>query len=107
MVTVEMLNDEEIIEREHKLVFAEAAGVPQHDVLLFPFLYRGKLEISQDGILFGIFGSACRHRCPSGESGILTNRFPALQLPRSRPFRVVRGIPSLDGSARRARQWSE
>ena len=82
MVAVEMLNDKKIVEREDEFLLAEAAGIPEHHVLLLALLDGGKLEIPQDRILFGIFGRACAHGVGRSKDGILTNRFPTLQLSR-------------------------
>jgi hypothetical protein len=43
MLAIEMLNDEKIIQRKDELLLAEAAGIPQDDVLFLALLDRGKL----------------------------------------------------------------
>src|SRR6476660_2130331 len=80
MVAVEMLNDKKIVKGEDEFLLAEAAGIQEHHVLLLALLDRGKLEIPQDRVMFGIFGGACAHGVGRSKDGILTNRFPTLQL---------------------------
>jgi hypothetical protein len=78
MFAVEMLNDEKVVERQDQPFLAQARGIPQHDILLFPFFNGGELEIPQCGILRGVFGSRSSHEAPL-LSGIVTDDFPDLQ----------------------------
>ena len=48
MISIEVLDDEKVIHREHEFFLAQAGRIPQDDKLIFPLLDRGILKVAQN-----------------------------------------------------------
>jgi hypothetical protein len=55
------LHDEEKIERQNQLLFAQTTGIPEHDQLILSLFNGRKLQIPQDRVLGGILYDTGSH----------------------------------------------